>query len=160
MVDVQTLIGYMTPISLTIGVFYYIMSLRNQNRARQTQLIMQINDAYRDPNQLEARNKFSTYDWSTPEEFLEDLSSLEGRLTIGTLGTYYEGLGVLVREKLLDIRVVALLMTGNILNFWNKLKPLISEAREIAWGPRLFSETEYLYNELMKYLEKHPELKS
>jgi len=36
----------------------------------------------------------------------------------------------------------------------------MSDVREIRAFPRYWAETEYLYNELMKYLEEHPELKT
>ena len=160
MTDLQTLFGYLTPISLTVGVFYYIMSLRNQNKARKTQIYMQIMNRASQSDHHEASNKYSNYEWSTPEDFIKDLTSLEGRKTIGIIGSYYESLGILVRENLLDIRVVALFMTGNILNFWNKLMPIIDGAREALNWPRLLIETEYLYNELMKYIKEHPEIKT
>ena len=51
MSEVQTLLGYLTPISLTVGVVYYILTLRNTRRnqemqleTRQAQLFMQIYD--------------------------------------------------------------------------------------------------------------------
>ena len=73
---------------------------------------------------------------------------------------FYEGLGVLVKERFVDIRYVALLMTGLTLQFWEKIRPAILEAREVEQSPRILSEFEYLYEELMKYIEKHPELKT
>ena len=76
------------------------------------------------------------------------------------LATFYEGLGVLVKEGYIDIRLVALLMTGRIRVFWEKFEPIIDELREFHNYPRWMSETEYLYNELMKYLDEHPELKT
>jgi hypothetical protein len=42
--------------------------------------------------------------------------------------------------------------------FWEKLLPIIDEARVDMGFVRWMSETEYLYDELMKYLDKHPEL--
>ena len=91
---------------------------------------------------------------------MEIWNSVEGFKTVVVLGAYFEGLGVLVRENLLDIRVVALLMTGNVINYWSKLKPIIGDIREALNWPRAWIEAEYLYNELMKYLEEHPEHKA
>ncbi len=90
---------------------------------------MQIANKYGEQDQLEARNKYSEYDWLTAKDLLNDFSSFEGRKTIGTLGCYYEGLGVLVREGLLDIRIISLFMTGNIIQFWDKMKPFIVRIR-------------------------------
>ena len=38
MSEVQTLLGYLTPISLTVGVVYYILTLRNSQRIQRQQL--------------------------------------------------------------------------------------------------------------------------
>lgn len=76
------------------------------------------------------------------------------------VGTYYEGVGVLVREGLLDVRWVALPICDMTRMFWEKMKPTIDEGRRVLGMPRWMSETEYLYDELMRYLEKHPELKA
>jgi len=71
---------------------------------------------------------------------------------------YWEGLGVLVKEGFLPIRLVALLLTGGTRSFWEKLKPIKDEARVDMGYVRWMSETEYLYDELLRYLDKHPEL--
>ncbi|MHA1543173.1 MAG: DUF4760 domain-containing protein, partial [Candidatus Hodarchaeales archaeon] len=109
---------------------------------------------------LEAQGKFNDLEWSTAEDFLEDWRNPEGRKTLGTLGAWYEGLGVLVKENLLDIRVVALLLTQLVIQFWDKLIPVIDEVREARMGPRFWIETEYLYNQLIKYIKEHPEIQT
>ncbi len=156
-VTLQTLLTYLTLISVPVGVFYYISTLRNQNRARKTQLYLQMVNKFSQSDYLEAQGKFNDLEWSTAEDLLEYWRNPEGRKTIGTLGSWYEGIGVLVKENLLDIRVVALFMTGLVTGFWDKFIPIIDEAREIV-GPRLFIETEYLYDQLMKYIQEHPEI--
>jgi len=160
MVDVtyQMVLSTLQTAGLLVGIFYYVTTLRNQNKARQTQLYMQISNKFGDSEQLEARNKYDLFDWLNAEDLIKDFGSLEGRKTIGTLGCYYESLGILVKEKLLDIRIVSLFMTGNVISFWDKIKPFIGEMRELIGWQRAFVETEYLYNELMKYLKQHPEL--
>jgi len=44
--------------------------------------------------------------------------------------------------------------------YWEKLRPIVEDVRRLQNAPRSGSESEYLYNELMKYLEKHLELKT
>ena len=70
---------------------------------------------------------------------------------------FYEGVGVLVREGLLDIRLVALLMTGTTLGFWRKIELYVLDVR-VSLGPRVWIETEYLAKRLLDYMEKHPEI--
>ncbi|UCE38751.1 MAG: hypothetical protein JSW00_05850 [Thermoplasmata archaeon] len=73
-------------------------------------------------------------------------------------GQYLEGLGVLVRENLLDIKFIALLIGGGVKRHWEKIAPYVYELREKGKAPRVFTEFEYLYDEVMKYAEEHPEL--
>jgi hypothetical protein len=71
------------------------------------------------------------------------------------IGAFYNGVGILVKENLLDIRYVDT-MTYWITMFWELLDPYIDELRAKTY-PKLFNETEYLYKELMKYRKEHPE---
>jgi hypothetical protein len=82
------------------------------------------------------------------------------RETFSSLSDYFEGLGVYVKEGLVPIRLVALTMTVMLTRYWDRFGPIIKEYRIRDNMPRNYSESEYLYNELIKYLERHPELKS
>jgi hypothetical protein len=50
-------------------------------------------------------------------------------------------------------------MTGPLTRFHEMFGPIADEVRVRYNRPRVGIETEYLYNELMKYLDEHPELK-
>jgi hypothetical protein len=51
-------------------------------------------------------------------------------------------------------------MAGDTKFFWDQYKQVISEWRRDWNYPRMMDKTEYLYNELAKYVEAHPELKT
>lgn len=71
---------------------------------------------------------------------------------------FYEGLGVLVRENLIDIKLVAEMHSGVILRWWAKFGPAVLKCRE-AWNlPRYYIETEYLAKRIVEYGKEHPEL--
>jgi hypothetical protein len=176
--DIQTLLNLLALISIPIGVFYHIMTLNNtrrnqeltlkaQNHAletRQAQLFMNIyNQSYSNPQFQTARATLMKYQWNTFEDFkklyhLGENADPEFISAYDLMGSLFEGMGVLVRESFLDVRFVALLMTGNIRTFWEKTMPIIGELRVDQDWPRLLIETEFLYNELMKYNKEHPEL--
>ena len=69
-------------------------------------------------------------------------------------------MGVLVKAGLLDIHLIALSFAGATRQLWEKLEPLLEPMREKFEYPRMWSETEYLCRELMKYMDEHPELKT
>lgn len=55
MLDIQTLFGYLTPISLTVGVIYRIMTLRNTQKTRELSLKAQ--EQALDTRQQDSRKK-------------------------------------------------------------------------------------------------------
>ena len=135
-----------------------------QLETRQAQMFMQIYNQMNDsgfqaalkkvvPLEIHSFNEFQElFSWDSPEG-LENWSSLD------RLVAYYEGVGVLVREELLDVKYVALLICGMTIILWEKFSPFVDEIRRYSNSRRWASEWEYLYNELIKYLEEHPELK-
>jgi hypothetical protein len=103
--------------------------------------------------------------WSSFEEMAalfdpDNIENEENYFAMNALIAYYEGVGVLVREGLLDIRWVALLMAGRTRKLWEKYAPYVDEIRRIAEQPRWASEWEYLYDELIRYMDERPELKT
>jgi len=78
----------------------------------------------------------------------------------GSVGSYFEGMGVLVNRKLIDVSFVDDLISGLIIRYWEKMEPIIDDAREKMDYPQLAEWTEYLYREIRTIAEEqHPELK-
>jgi hypothetical protein len=171
MVDLTLAFMALQTLSITIGVVYHIMTLQNTRRnqrltleTRQTQLFMGIYDKAQSEAFIDAMEWWRAFEYESIDEFMEMIhgdtpEAKKNRRRFSILGVYYEGLGVLVKEGLLNIRLVALMMAGMVLNMWEKLEPVIEEYRSRT-RTRMASESEYLYNELMRYLEEHPELKT
>jgi hypothetical protein len=160
MVDLtyQMVLSTLQTAGILVGIFYYIMSLRNQNKARKTQLYWQINEKTSQENIISGRSEYMAQEWETPKEFITYFQSTEGRKVIGATLGYYEGMGVMVKEGLLDIRVVALYSSGIIRKLWEQFIPIKDEVRRQLQWPRLCIEVEYLYNELLKFHKEHPEV--
>ena len=158
-------------VALVVGIIYYLTIMRNQQRTReltlkaqehatetrQAQLFMQIYDKWSDPDFLEAWYLIIEAEFETYEEMNKLRENEKYLRAWGTIVGFYEGVGVLVKEGLIDIRLVALLMTGTTTLFWRKMEPFIDEIRRRAY-PRAYIETEYLYNALMDYIKEHPEI--
>ena len=95
--------------------------------------------------------------YNSPDELRTAFENTETKETFGLLVNYFEGVGVLVKENLVDIRLVAELMTYPTVRFWWKTSDIIGEFRVLLGHPRWLSETEYLYIDLMKFIVEHPE---
>lgn len=75
--------------------------------------------------------------------------------------SFYEGIGVLLKRKLIDKTLVDDLMSSSITMLWEKMEPLIRERKERANWPQIAEWFEYLYNEIKPIVEEqHPELKT
>jgi hypothetical protein len=162
MVTLETVSIVLTGLGLMIALTYYGLQIRNQNRARQAQLFMQMYGMWRDLTS--GVEIFPTISIKTSgiEEHQEKIESDANYNDVfHSLSSWYEGLGVLVKANYLDIRLVALMWTGVTRMYWeNLLEPVIYELRELTSLPRLWSEAEYVCREVMRYIEEHPELKT
>ena len=170
-VTLQALLTYLTLISVPVGVFYHIMTLRNtrknqelQLETRQAQMFSGLMARANTSERRQALVKMLYTNWSNFDEFMEwvDPFNTEYSLNFDSLNLifgHYEYMGVLVREGLLGIRLVALAEGGAIRSMWEKIAPFIDDFRDAIHAPRYASEWEYLYQELVKYVEEHPELR-
>ena len=170
MVQIENLPLVLTGLGLTASILYYTMILRNANKTqqnqletRQVQMFMHIFNHTQTPGYIKAGRVFGLIEFENFEEALQlfdpsNPESVENYEALTTIIAFYEGLGSLVKEGFLDIRWVALLMAGSTRQNWEKIEPVIDEMRLVKNYPRLASEMEYLYIELMKYIEEHPEL--
>jgi len=172
--EIQAAYYMVAATGVLVAAVYYVFNMRatlqirreanrtqhQQLETRQAQMFMGIYTQITTKEFSSAFWKIMGSNWSNYEEYRELSKDPEFQNAGQIVGSYYEGVGVLVREGLLDIRWVALLMCGMTRRFWEKMKPIIEEGRRAMGFPRWMSETEYLYGELMRYLEKHPELKT
>jgi hypothetical protein len=177
--EIQTAYYMVAATGVLIAAVFYILNLRISQRnqelmlkaqeqsaraqqqtleTRQAQMFMNIYQQTTSKDFTSAYNKFISSQWENYSESRELFQKKEFADDFYILGMYFEGLGVLVKEGYLPIRLVALLLTGMTRSFWEKLKPIMDEARVEMGYVRWFSETEYLYDELLRYLDKHPEL--
>ena len=169
MIDLQTLLTYLTLISVPVGVFYHIMTLRNTRKNqelilenRRAQLAMQIWNKF-DDDMRTGIDGWTSLEYEDFEGFLSKYGldvNPDWWVNARRAASWYENMGVLVKEGLLDIRLITLQYGGITRMFWDKLAPLLPYLREELKYPRLWSETEYLCRELIKYMDEHPELKT
>ena len=64
------------------------------------------------------------------------------------MGNFFEQVGVLFRNRLIDASLISQLFPVDIV--WEKLKPLAEGMRKEYHNPEFFEWFEYLYNEMKK----------
>ena len=162
MVALETILDILPVASLVVVLAYYSLQIRNQNRTRQAQLFMQMYNRWRDDTKGLDFNPILNTKLSGFTEYMEKYGSDENfRSVVDAYFTFYEGLGVIVKAKYMDIHLVALMWAGMTRRFYeNIVEPIIDEAIEHWNMPRVWSETVYVCKEFIRYMDEHPELRT
>lgn len=168
MVSLEVIAFLLSGISISASLFYYANVLSNANKTQRTQLETRQAQLFMNiyKEDLTDRASKSLYlvmdmeyeDFDDFEEKYGRENNPEAHALLNFHINYMEGLGVLVREGYVDIRLVALLSSGGVRLGREKLKAYTYEARERYNWPRWSIEYGYLYETLMDYAEKNPEL--
>jgi hypothetical protein len=180
MVDTNVVLTLLQTLSIMVGIGYYILNLQNNQKnqkisirnqeltlesqqqaleTRQAQLFMNTYQAYNTPEFLRAIDTYFKISYKDYDEYESKYrSDIETDVQIMKVYSYMEGLGVLVREGYIGIRLIALYISTDIMLCWEIIKPMAHEYRKRNDYPRYLIEFEYLYNTLIEYAEQHPEM--
>ena len=77
-----------------------------------------------------------------------------GLLDVNEIGWFFEGVGVLLHKKLINIALVDDLFSSPIKISWEKMKPIAEGERKQFGRPQIWEWWEYLYNEMQKREQK------
>ena len=71
MVDAQTISIIFAGVSIGLAAIYYMMTLRNQDRTRQTQLFMSLFETYMEESyQISEATMLNDWQWNDFEDFI------------------------------------------------------------------------------------------
>jgi len=154
-------------IGVCIAAIYYIynigatrktqeLALKSQEQnleTRQAQLFMQIYAKLYEPDFLMNLNNAITTEYRSFEEHQRKTSFTENpdeAKKVGPVNLYFEGMGVLVKRKLISPGMVDDLLSGFIISYWEKYRDWVYELRRRYNYPAAGEHIEYLYNEVKK----------
>lgn len=126
--------------------------LRQQVKVRQTDLVWRL---YSDLNRKEFHEawtktinlEFKDYN-DLVKRYGQPFSGKPVTSAIIMVANFFEGVGVLLHRKLVDISMVEELLPVEMT--WEKMKPIVAGMREQFNEPRFYEWFEYLYNEMKK----------
>ena len=156
----QMVLSTLQTIALIVGVLYYVTTMRNQNKARQAQLYQGLFNKYSSEETNRHYLNIMQEEWREHENIIDELKpeNKEKYLSFCVVSSYYEGIGVLIEENLLDLRPVATTSAISIKWYWETVRPFVERMR-IEY-PGYAQKSEYLYNRILEYERHHPELKT
>jgi hypothetical protein len=151
-VDIQTLSIAVASASVVAGVVYYAFQVRHQTKMRQTDLVIRLSSYVVRRDFLEAVVDIFEAEFEDYGDFVRKYGMPFSRKQIPMsflmVGNFNEQLGVLFRNKLIDISLISQLFT--IPELWEKMRPIVEGIRKEEHNQGYFEWFEYLYNELKK----------
>ena len=172
----QMVLSTLQTVGLFVGIFYYILTLRNAQHTReltlqsqeltrraleqsaetrQTQLFMNIISVYTAKEYRKDVANLMTMEFTDYDDFENKYgwrTNPDDNAVFNNAYQWLEGIGVLVRRGLIDPELVFDLMYGWIIIYWEKYYPVFRGMRE-EWNPKMFEDLEFLYNEMKKLSE-------
>jgi len=146
MVDITEISAIVAAAGVLIGVAYYILDVRNQTILRQTDLVMRLYSVF-------ATEEFQKEMFTLMTDVeIKDYSTFRKKYTVNLppTGLFFHEVGVLLSRKLADIGLINSLFGPVTMGFWEKIKPMVEDAREQLNSPGFGGGFEYLYNELKR----------
>ena len=147
MLDVTEISAMVAAAGVMVGVVYYILDMRNQARTRQTDLVMRLYSTYGSKDFQEAWATVRELEFKDYDDFIKKYG---WSAAMSEVGLFFEGVGVLLHKKLVDISMIDDLFTGPVKMTWEKMKPMIEGHRKQREYPQFYEWLEYLYNEMKK----------
>lgn len=162
MIDLQSVSVAITAISVSVAATYYILAIRSTQRnmrttleTRQAQFFMQIYTIFHQTEFFENFTEIIGWKWKDYDDFMEKYGPRSNQKAfdkLGSIGAFFEGIGVLVHRGLIDASLVGQLMSRHIIMFWEKISPISLEMRRRLQMP-VDVWLEYLYNEIKPTVE-------
>jgi hypothetical protein len=149
MVDIlllQTVSIAIASVGVFIAAIYYILQIRHQTKLRQTDLVMRLYSTFGSKEFQDAWTRIESIEFKNYDEYVKKC----GLGDYAQCATFFEGIGVLLQKKLIDINLVDALFSVPLKFMYERMKPIIEGNREQLHNQRVFEHFEYLYNEMKK----------
>jgi hypothetical protein len=153
MVDVTEISAIVAAAGVLIGVVYYVLEMRHQEKMRKTDLVIRLYSTWENKEFSEATLKTWNLEFEGYDDFVKKYgpwySETEVYTAFRMVGSFFELIGILLSGDLVDVNVVANTFGIPIKTTWEKIRPLVEGGRKI-YGPYLYYNFECLYNEMKK----------
>ena len=146
MLDIPSISAVVVAIGVIVGLGFTVLELRNLVKQRQTDLAMRL---YQHFGTKEFMNSWWQITTREEKEYKEYVKK-HGGAEFLQVGAFFEGIGILLHRKLVDIDVVRDLFSESIKLIWEKNESILKEMVDERNIPEAWQWFEYLYNEMQK----------
>ena len=152
--DIASISAVVAAAGVIIGIVFAILQLRDLVKTRQTDLVIRLYSAFGSDELQRAGLTAVHIEYEDFKGFVEKYGAPNSDrpvpLAISKGSIFFEGVGILLHRKLIDVDMVSSVFGYSIRVLWEKIRPLIEEAREVFNEPTMWKWFEYLYNEMRK----------
>jgi len=145
----QTVSYIVAALGFAVTCAYYIINLNNTRKTHELQAFIQVFDRFNNADFWTQFEEMMKREWTSINDYENKYSRAGDNVVFPTL----EGLGVLLKRRLIDASVPWDLFGNYIFLFWEKYLPIIQKRREGI--PDYCLWTEHLVIELRKYVTEH-----
>jgi len=140
------------------GFSYYVLTVRNAQRNRKSQMFLPIYSRFQDDEWImKYLDVMHVWEWTDSEEFYDkygSLSNLETFSTFIAVGGFFHTTGSLLLMGQTDSSLVYTVIPSVGIQFWEKYGPIIVDMRKRLDVPTWLHGAEYLANEMKKIREE------
>jgi hypothetical protein len=164
-VTFQTIFQFLQTVGILMGVYYYITTIRTNQRnqqltleTRQLQLYMKVLEDYRDQEFMTRWTDVAYHqEYGDYEEWRRKygpVANPEAYANFFHVTNWFQGIGYLVKTRVLDLEVVSeYIRPRSVVFLWEKVEPIV-KAHRATTNPDALKSFEYLADEIGKMLER------
>ncbi len=144
--DIASISAVVAAVGVIVGVVFTVMELRNLVRQRQTDLAMRLYQHFGTKEFMDSYWQVITSEGKDYDVYAQK----HGGKEIFHVSVFFEGVGILLHRKFIDIDMAADLFSESIRGIWERNKTVLegmTEQYNLRGGFQWF---EYLYNELQR----------
>ena len=156
MVGIETLSIVIAAATVVAGVVYSSLQLREQTKTRRTDLVIRLASDMRSIEVVGAFVDVLGAEFKDYDDFVKKygmpFSKNQVPLSLFMVGNYFEQLGVLFRNRLVDAHLIGQLFPVSAA--WEKMEPFVKGLRKEYQSQGYYEWFEYLYSEVKKGEQK------
>jgi len=148
--DIPSISAIVATVGVLVGVVFTYLEVRNLVKQRQTDLVIKLHSTFGSKELQEAYFAVRTWDFFKDYDDFMKKYVVSQAVQIAQVCMFFEGVGVLLQRKLLNIGLVSDLFGAEVKLAWKAVKPIIEGRRKDLNEPKIYEWFEYLYNEVKK----------
>jgi hypothetical protein len=150
--DIPAISVVIASASVIGSAVYYMIETRHQRRIRQTESIIRLSPWFSlDAKEIqEAISNVCSLEYTDYKDYLAKYGGKPEQISLKLLGNYFEGIGLLVYMKLVELDIVFNFWGDVAESVWDGNEVLINGMREDSGTPFTFQYWEFLVKEFKK----------